>query len=85
MYTECVIKYVNDDEEIYAIVKDKDGIEEKYDGLTVLYGHPKEELERAMKLQEVIDDSWIVVDVLGEFQEFDREFFRPCRPDKLEG
>lgn len=77
MFTECIIRFVDDDEEMYAIIKDSEYDEEadgKYDDMVFYYGLSTKDLVDAQESGEVIDE-WMVVEVIGSFESLDSELY----------
>ena len=78
MYIECLIQWTDEDEEEYVIIKDDEEVNEEYDDLIFFYGLSREELQKAMDEGTVLEDGWVVKDILGEFEEFDAELVKEC-------
>lgn len=79
MYTECLVQWTDEDEEEYVIIKDTDydeSVDDEHDSLVFFYGLTRAELEKAMNEQTVMEDGWVVKDILGEFKEFDSELVK---------
>ena len=75
MYTECIIKFVDSSEEMYAVIKEDNKFDEKYDELIFFYGLSKEALEEAAKDGVALEGEWVVQEVLGSIDSFDDEFY----------
>ena len=75
MYTECIIKFVDSGEEMYAVIKEDNKFDEKYDELIFFYGLSKEALEEAAKDGVALEGEWVVQEVLGSIDSFDDEFY----------
>ena len=77
MYTECIIQFIDSDEDMYAVIKEDEEFDEKYDDLIFFYGIPRAELEDAAKNGTVMEGEWIVKEVLGSINSFDDELYMP--------
>ena len=75
MYTECIIKFVDSGEEMYAVIKEDNKFDEKYDELIFFYGLSKEALEEAAKDGVALEGEWVVQEVLSSIDSFDDEFY----------
>lgn len=78
MFTECLIKFIDDSEEEYAVIKDSDydeDVDRDFDDLVFYYGIPKNELEELSKSGEAVDGEWVVVAVIGSFDKFESELY----------
>ena len=76
MYTECLIQWTDEEEPEYVIISDNEEINEVYDSAIFFYGLSRRDLEEAMKNQTVLEDGWVVKDIIGEFDQFDDELFK---------
>ena len=79
MFTECLIKWVDSDENDdyeYVVIKDSEYDEETdkdFDCNIFFYGYSNDDLEEAMKNETVLEGEWVVKDILGVFDKFDDE------------
>lgn len=62
MYTECLIQFIDDSSEIYAIIKADETLDDR-DELIFFYGLSRNDLIMGMKNGVIFENEWKVISV----------------------